>query len=43
MWIKYGKKEKKVHWEMYKILESQYYTPEPNITLWVNYTGIIIF
>ena len=28
------------HWVMYGIVESLYYTPEINITQYVNYTGI---
>ena len=28
------------HWVMYGSVESLYYTPESNITLYVNYTGI---
>ena len=28
------------HRVMYRIVESLYYTPETNITLYVNYTGI---
>ena len=28
------------HWVMYGSVESLYYTPETNITLYVNYTGI---
>ena len=28
------------HWVMYRIVESLYCTPETNITLNVNYTGI---
>ena len=30
------------HWEMYRIVESLYCTPETNITLYVNCTGIKI-
>ena len=30
------------HWAMYKIVKSLYCTPENNITLYVNYTGIKI-
>jgi len=31
------------HWEMYGNVELLYCTPETNITLYVNYTGIKIF
>ena len=30
------------HWEMYRIVESLYCTPDINIILWVNYTGVKI-
>ena len=28
------------HWVIYGIVESLYYNPETNITLYINYTGI---
>ena len=30
------------HWVMYGIVESLYCTPETNITLFINYTGVKI-
>ena len=30
------------HWVMYGIVESLHCTPETNVTLYVNYTGIKI-
>ena len=29
------------HWVMHRIAEALYYTPESNMTLYVNYTGIL--
>ena len=40
IWVKYSYHDE--HWVKYEIVESLYCTPETNITVYVNYTGIFL-